>query len=100
MPTGSRRPAAPLLRWPADWWAYVPEARVIPLDGGRSESPRRRKADKTPPPGDAVLEPTPPAAEASDLERKLAGALAFVRRRITGDYPIDDFGFDPDLTDS
>jgi hypothetical protein len=79
----------------------VPEARVIPLDGGRSEaSPRRRKADKTAPAGDAVLDPTPPAPEASDLERKLAGALAFVRRRITGDYPIDDFGFDADLTDS
>jgi 1-acyl-sn-glycerol-3-phosphate acyltransferase len=29
----------------------------------------------------------------------MAGALAFLRRRITGEYPIDDFGFDPDLTD-
>ncbi|HVS68422.1 MAG TPA: lysophospholipid acyltransferase family protein [Mycobacteriales bacterium] len=79
----------------------MPEARVIPLDGGRSEStPRRRKADKTPPPGDAVLDAAPPPAEASELERKLAGALAFMRRRITGEYPVDDFGFDPDLTDS
>ncbi len=77
----------------------MPEARVIPLDG-RSESPRRRKSDKAPPAGDAVLDPVAPPAEASDLERKLAGALAFVRRRITGDYPIDDFGFDSDLTDS
>jgi 1-acyl-sn-glycerol-3-phosphate acyltransferase len=47
-----------------------------------------------------VLDAVSPPAEASELERKLAGALAFVRRRITGDYPIDDFGFDPDLTDS
>jgi 1-acyl-sn-glycerol-3-phosphate acyltransferase len=79
----------------------VPEARVIPLDGGRSESsPRRRKPDKTSSASDAVLEPSPPAPEASELERKLAGALAFVRRRITGDYSVDDFGFDPDLTDS
>ncbi len=78
----------------------MPEARVIPLDGRAESSPRRRKADKTPPPGDAVLDPVPPAAEASELERKLAGALAFVRRRITGEYPIDDFGFDADLTDS
>jgi 1-acyl-sn-glycerol-3-phosphate acyltransferase len=29
-----------------------------------------------------------------------AAALAFLRRRITGDYEIDDFGFDADLTKS
>ncbi len=40
-----------------------------------------------------------PAAQPSDWERKLAGGLAFLRRRITGDYPVDDFGFDPDLTE-
>ncbi|HVT20361.1 MAG TPA: lysophospholipid acyltransferase family protein [Mycobacteriales bacterium] len=73
---------------------------MIPLDGGRSESAPRRRKTEQPPPGDAVLEPAAPASEASDLERKLAGALAFVRRRLTGEYPVDDFGFDPDLTDS
>ena len=40
-----------------------------------------------------------PAPEGSDFERKLAGGLAFLRRRITGDYEVDDFGFDADLTD-
>ena len=50
-------------------------------------------ADVPPPP------PAPPAAEPSGLERKLAGGLAFLRRRITGDYEVDDFGFDADLTD-
>ena len=35
----------------------------------------------------------------SELDRKLAGGLAFLRRRLTGDYPVDDFGFDADLTD-
>jgi 1-acyl-sn-glycerol-3-phosphate acyltransferase len=34
-----------------------------------------------------------------ELERKVAGALAFVRRRITGEAEVDDFGFDPELTD-
>ena len=29
----------------------------------------------------------------------MVGALAFVRRRITGDYEVDEFGFDPDLAD-
>lgn len=30
--------------------------------------------------------------------RELAGLLAFVRRRCSGDYAVDEFGFDPDLT--
>jgi len=29
----------------------------------------------------------------------LAGGLAFLRRRLTGDYDVDEFGYDPDLTD-
>jgi 1-acyl-sn-glycerol-3-phosphate acyltransferase len=43
--------------------------------------------------------PPPPAAEPSAWESKLAGGLAFLRRRITGDYEVDDFGFDKDLTE-
>jgi 1-acyl-sn-glycerol-3-phosphate acyltransferase len=39
------------------------------------------------------------SADSAEWERKLAGALAFLRRRITGDYEIDEFGFDPDLTE-
>ncbi|MEX2290781.1 MAG: lysophospholipid acyltransferase family protein [Mycobacteriales bacterium] len=39
------------------------------------------------------------AGPASPFERKLAGGLAFLRRRLTGDYQVDDFGFDPDLTE-
>ena len=33
-------------------------------------------------------------------EPPLAGALAFLRRRITGEYEVDEFGFDADLTDN
>jgi 1-acyl-sn-glycerol-3-phosphate acyltransferase len=33
------------------------------------------------------------------VERKVASVLAFVRRRITGDYEVDEFGFDPELLD-
>lgn len=33
-----------------------------------------------------------------DLEHRVASALAFVRRRLTGDYDIDDFGFDEEFT--
>ncbi len=33
-----------------------------------------------------------------DVEHKVAELLAFVRRRLTGDYEIDEFGYDPELT--
>lgn len=33
------------------------------------------------------------------LERRVAGGLAFLRRRLTGDYEVDDFGYDAELTD-
>ncbi|WP_246136595.1 lysophospholipid acyltransferase family protein [Leekyejoonella antrihumi] len=37
--------------------------------------------------------------EGAELERRVAQTLAFVRRRLTGDYDIDDFGFDADFTE-
>ncbi|MCC5480101.1 lysophospholipid acyltransferase family protein [Streptomyces sp. NPDC059680] len=33
------------------------------------------------------------------LERRVAAGLAFLRRRLTGDYGVDDFGYDEELTD-
>ncbi len=61
------------------------EATVIPLHGPREEPP--------------VRGPEPERPE-SDFERRLAGGLAFFRRRLTGDYPVDEFGFDPELLDN
>jgi len=40
-----------------------------------------------------------PAGE-TGWKRSLAGGIAFLRRRITGDYDVDDFGYDPDFTDN
>jgi 1-acyl-sn-glycerol-3-phosphate acyltransferase len=54
------------------------EAEVIPLHG---DTPERH----TGPPG--------------ELEQKVASALRFVRRRLSGDYQVDEFGFDPELND-
>jgi 1-acyl-sn-glycerol-3-phosphate acyltransferase len=34
----------------------------------------------------------------TDWEPQLAGFLAFLRRRVTGDYVVDEYGFDPELT--
>jgi 1-acyl-sn-glycerol-3-phosphate acyltransferase len=70
----------------------VPEARVIPL-----AFPNGEPVEPDP------VEPSSPEAGPrveSQWERRLAGALAFTRRRITGEYAVDDFGFDPDLTDN
>ena len=32
-------------------------------------------------------------------DRRIAAGLAFLRRRLAGDYEVDEFGFDPDLTE-
>jgi 1-acyl-sn-glycerol-3-phosphate acyltransferase len=52
----------------------MPDARIIPLD---PSAPRPRQ----------------------ESVAKEEGFLDFLRRRLTGDYTVDDFGFDPDLTD-
>ncbi|MER7052157.1 lysophospholipid acyltransferase family protein [Streptomyces sp. NPDC000351] len=45
-------------------------------------------------------EPEPRSREEDGrLERRIAGGLAFLRRRLTGDYEVDDFGYDAELTD-
>ncbi len=62
----------------------MPEARVIPIR-------------EVPPPEPPETEPV---AAAGDWEESLAAALAFLRRRLTGDYEVDDFGFDPELSDA
>ncbi|WP_156758049.1 lysophospholipid acyltransferase family protein [Actinokineospora pegani] len=78
------------------------EARVIPLQ--RTERHRRFNPPPVVTEGPAV-EPTPlrPGAvepEVAGLRRGVADALAFARRRMTGDYQVDEFGFDPDLTET
>src|SRR4051794_18451014 len=95
----------------------MPEARVIPLDGGGPV--RSRRPERCSETGDdgkrcrrsvvaegrcdshlAQLQAEQATAGASEWERRLAGTLAFLRRRVTGEYPIDDFGFDADLTEN
>ena len=57
----------------------MPDARILPMDpaarAARDVRPERESPDST------------------------AGFLDFVRRRLSGDYSVDDFGFDHDLTD-
>ncbi len=74
----------------------MPEARVIPMPGV-GEQPARRPRRVAPPVSPEV--PDKPGAE-SGWEQKVAEGLAFLRRRLTGDYEVDDFGFDQDFTDN
>jgi 1-acyl-sn-glycerol-3-phosphate acyltransferase len=46
-----------------------------------------------------AAEGAPNDVEMPEWERKVASALAFVRRRLTGDVEVDEFGFDPELTE-
>ncbi|MGP3983857.1 lysophospholipid acyltransferase family protein [Streptomyces sp. KR80] len=99
------------------------DAKVIPF----GDEPRSRRGKTTKPktkvngrrPGSLAPVPeqsaTPPddepqGADAADSapagegtgggwERKLAHGLAFLRRRVTGEYEVDDFGYDQELTD-
>src|SRR3954462_11008165 len=100
----------------------MPEARIISLrdrdeGSGRDSGTRGRRAtcSATGPSGRkcrgravvdglcaehaALAAEHPVARPPSTLEQKVASTLAFVRRRLEGEYPIDEFGFDPDLND-
>ncbi|MEU3304959.1 lysophospholipid acyltransferase family protein [Streptomyces sp. NPDC006678] len=40
-----------------------------------------------------------PVPGAGGWDERIAGGLAFLRRRLTGDYDVDEFGYDKELTD-
>lgn len=86
------------------------EARVIPLRGGvartvrqRREAGAAREASVHPLPSASAsaVEPVDDAAASvSTWESRAADLMQFLRRRITGDYAVDTFGFDADLTEN
>lgn len=41
-----------------------------------------------------------PEQPGDQWDRKVASGLAFLRERLAGDYEVDEFGFDPQLTES
>ncbi len=45
-------------------------------------------------------DPTPAPAPEDGWRSTVAGGLAFLRRRLTGEYDVDDFGYDEDFTRS
>jgi 1-acyl-sn-glycerol-3-phosphate acyltransferase len=97
----------------------VDEARVIPLHSGAlSDTARRaRRLARRPlprptqrdaqvvalpaaPAPDVLPGPVVPPAATERWERRLDSALEFVARRVQGGYQVDEFGFDPDLTEN
>ncbi|MFE2019509.1 lysophospholipid acyltransferase family protein [Streptomyces sp. NPDC059499] len=103
------------------------DAKVIPFDDDRSRSGAARRRSVLPGSGRGQAPAGPGAAPVSALrgsqtpvvgaqeaappeeahevsgragwDRRIAGGLAFLRRRVTGDYEIDEFGYDKELTD-
>jgi 1-acyl-sn-glycerol-3-phosphate acyltransferase len=79
----------------------TPSAAARALAPGPGASKPRLSAAQKPSAAPAVPEtpdaprPTEPAAE----DTRLADFLAFCRRRLTGDYDIDDYGLDADIAD-
>ncbi|MFI2607212.1 lysophospholipid acyltransferase family protein [Kitasatospora sp. NPDC018619] len=81
------------------------EAKVIPIESAPSwSSPQGpdladRLAEAV---GGALAGPLGPAATrlfGKGWEGRAAERLAFLRRRVTGDYEVDEFGFDRELTE-
>ncbi|MEV7197910.1 lysophospholipid acyltransferase family protein, partial [Streptomyces sp. NPDC093510] len=77
-----------------------PVAGVASLPG-QQEGPQQ----DGPPSGEPRVAPGAPAGQVSEprsgggWDRRIAGGLAFLRRRLTGEYEVDDFGYDEELTD-
>ena len=103
------------------------EARVIPLHAGTQASRRRegvlvrtleagvQRAPEAPripevpkitdvPDAGVVADPASRGARwtlsGESWEQRLAGGVSFLRRRMTGAYDVDGYGFDPDLTEN
>jgi 1-acyl-sn-glycerol-3-phosphate acyltransferase len=94
-----------------------PSAAARSLAGKSRSGPDSSRKDGPPPPGaartrDRAPEGGIPPAEllaaltaaarevfGDEWERRLARALAFLRRRLTGDFVVDEYGFDAEVTE-
>lgn len=114
-PSSAARNLAPAARKPAAT-RKPPAKKAAPAPAPTPEQPpaaeevaapreATRTAERGPLPGIPVgdwLSAVQGAAHevfGEDWERRLAELLAFVRRRLEGDYEVDDYGFDRELTE-
>jgi 1-acyl-sn-glycerol-3-phosphate acyltransferase len=69
-------------------------------NGSASGATRRANAGPAPGPGGGPGGGPPTGGQSGDIwDRRVAAGLAFLRRRLSGQYEVDEFGFDPELTD-
>jgi len=77
------------------------ESLVPPVDepvptGGRHSIAKALVAQA----GEALLDALVSRARPADLEAKVAAVLTFLGRRLTGEYELDDFGFDAEFAEA
>lgn len=82
------------------------DAEVIPITGEAGRGSTGRTSERGSAKQSGAEEQGSNASNAdsiptrqSDLDEKLAKGLAFLRKRVSGEYQVDEFGFDPELQD-
>jgi 1-acyl-sn-glycerol-3-phosphate acyltransferase len=95
--TGSRQPRRQVIPTVEELRAVGPDTAAY---NGIEPIRKPLKPPVEPPPAQPREEPESAPDDRDGLERFVAGALAFARRRLSGEYPVDEFGFDPDLTEN
>ncbi len=80
-------------------------ARLVGNTGPQPHAPKRDESSAvdSPPSKRKKILVDPDASVTQDLDapsdEEMEGWIDFARRRLRGDYSVDDFGFDPELTD-
>jgi 1-acyl-sn-glycerol-3-phosphate acyltransferase len=106
-PSSAARNLAPSARKPAKKPpnASTPKASP-PRPDPAADPPRQKVAEATGPTAGipvcdwlSALQGAAHEVFGDDWERRLAELMAFVRRRLEGDYEVDDYGFDRELTE-
>jgi 1-acyl-sn-glycerol-3-phosphate acyltransferase len=105
--TGTRRSRPPAARKAAPAASRKPSVTgraSSSLNGHVGRGDDRARANGVPWLAPAPDPQSPPkavmAGQPDVWDERVAGALRFLRRRITGQYDVDEFGFDPDLTEA
>ncbi|CAM5230387.1 lysophospholipid acyltransferase family protein [Streptomyces violaceorubidus] len=92
---GSRRRSSSAESAPVGEGA-VGEVQPLPVRAASAADPA--PGPQEPPGAQPVVEGGEDGGDGG-LERRVAAGLSFLRRRLTGDYEVDDFGYDAELTD-
>ncbi|MFE6633659.1 lysophospholipid acyltransferase family protein [Streptomyces tendae] len=76
------------------------EVQPLPVRGAAAQDPAEpEEPDESPGARPTTEGGGEEGGEDGGLERRVAAGLSFLRRRLTGDYEVDDFGYDAELTD-